>query len=118
MRRVIHYNFEDSDCPSPKDIREAFNLLYSFCPALVEETHPVCKAYHCVVDNKEFTRDKFIVLYDYAMLVARTAEEKYSEAPWNQAPWRPAVLGSAANLRGAMEGLRHLLQDCHEAETV
>lgn len=108
MKRITFYRFEDGDVPSPKQIDEAFNLLYEFAPALRAVDHPVHKAFNKVVANKEFTRADAVVLVDYGYLVARSARERYSLPKWDTAPWRDAILQACDNLNAVVVGLENL----------
>lgn len=111
MRTYIRYQFEDGDMPSPKDVREAFNLLMEFTPALRDKESPIAKAFHNMVDGRDFTREHFITLKRYAMAVVRSAEEKYNNAEWREAPWREAVLQNCAMLRGLITGMENIMNE-------
>lgn len=111
MKAITHYQFEDGDVPSAKQLREAFNLLYEFTPVLRDPESPITKAFHSVVDQRSFTREHFLLLKDYGLMVAKAAEEKYQIPEWLEAPWRDAILQNCALLRSVMIGLQNSITD-------
>lgn len=115
MRAITVYYWDEHDLPvCPKMLVEAFNLLREFSPAIVAPEHPVSKAFNRMVKNHEFTRADFTIVYDYAWLVSRMAEEKYTiEETTKDAPWGPAVVSACNNLRGVVVGIENMLKDCH-----
>lgn len=120
MKAVIVFKFEDGDVPSPRDIDESFNLVFEFATRLREPESQTYKAFHRVVDNREFNRADLALLANYASTVAQAAEEKYRLPDWMSAPWRDAIMQNAARLRGVAEGLKNLVERSlakHEAET-
>lgn len=114
MRKITVYKIDDGDIPSPMMIESSFNLLYEFADRLRDRETLTYKAFHRVVDNREFTEADLDLLENYARAVIRAAEEKYSKDPFISAPWRDAILQNTARLCGVMAQLRDAMNGCPE----
>lgn len=104
IKRVIV--MEDDDVPSPKHIRESFSRLGEMANALWIEDSPIRKAFHRIVDNKEFVFEDVETLVDYGKKVAAQALDKYRVGEMAGAPWAESVTQAANNLHFCMEEFR------------
>lgn len=116
MKLKITYCIDSGDHCSPRLIRESFNLLFEFAGRLNEPESATYKAFHSIVDNREFTREQAQLVANYAEEVAKRAEEKYSKPPFDSAPWQGAIFQNCRRLRNVMADLIHELDLFDQAE--